>query len=76
MYGDDSAVNGFKFKCRDLNDQNETEEDGEEVQNGEKWGTWRGWGKPHPKEFLCGGSARSERPQGTSDDSALNGFTM
>lgn len=73
IVGDDSAANGFQFQCRDLNDKNLNDH---VVNNAGPWGYWRGWKEIYPEEFLCGGKARSERPQGSSDDSALNGFTM
>ena len=72
-YGDDTAANDFKMKCRDGNWRT--------ADNGKTWGKWLGFKACPDKQIICGMKTRIQAPQGErrdnrGDDSALNGVEL
>lgn len=70
-FGDDSAANGIKFKCRRKDDSGRTKTIG----HAGFWGSFGSWSEECQKgTAICGLRTKVEPPQGGfwNDDSALN----
>ena len=50
--GDDTAANGFKFKCVGL-DANPASRSAEKSAGDGHWGTWRGWSDSYDNYLVC-----------------------
>ena len=50
---DDTAANGFKFKCVGLDANHENDSDELSAGDGH-WGTWRGWSDSYDMYLVCG----------------------
>ena len=73
--GDDTAANSMGMICRPMYQKgNYRKYKVKAVAGGGKWGTWRRHSQEIWYGYVCGGWIKSQKKQGSGDDTAFNGM--